>query len=471
MKDKNIFVYLIISAVAILFQLITLENQVAWIDEVMFTDSSVNALHGIGWVSHAWWGFPVSVYPPLYQFTLYGWISLFGFSLFSVRSLNIVLAFILGILLQRLLKNIGVNMNAWKTLFFGLLFWFSVDFSWLFRNGRPDILGATIATCLILLWIRWQNYFSSSKKQQRILLTGIFLSTTALLLTGLQNIVFAGLVILFLLFIHDKRKQLLLPLSSFMCGIITGGALLLLWIWYIDAIDCLFSFVLKQTRSVNQIVTDTTITTETHIVERSFLQKIWGLYNYQSYLILMAIGAILTISQKNIKYFLPLIFISFIPLLMRMAGNFPSYYIWMAYLPALLFVFILMDKQENTWKYMILTAVSAMFIYNSLQQYTQRFDTADLKKMIRQSHIQKDDIVIAPFATLYEIMDMSDNVFFPGTFHLENLPGKPKYAITQEGNFYGCYEQTIDNYIHQYNYELIDSVSSPLTFRLYRLKE
>lgn len=86
---NNIFIYLTVSATALFFQVATLKNRVPRIDEVIFKDSSV----------------------------------------------NLILAFVLGILLQVILKKAGVRMNKWQTLLFSILFWFTFNLCWLFRYG------------------------------------------------------------------------------------------------------------------------------------------------------------------------------------------------------------------------------------------------------------------------------------------------------------------------------------------------
>lgn len=99
--------YVPLSLPFLIANLFTLENLAPWIDEVMFLDTSYNAaVHGV-WETTAWYRVagqhPFSTYPPLYQMLSALWMRLFGCSLVAVRSLNLLLTFVLGVACLRLM--------------------------------------------------------------------------------------------------------------------------------------------------------------------------------------------------------------------------------------------------------------------------------------------------------------------------------------------------------------------------------
>ena len=79
--------------------LITLRHLAPWVDEVMMLDTAYNAAFHGSWETTAWYRvvgqYPFSTYPPLYQMIAAVWMWLFGGSLVVVRSLNLVIAFML----------------------------------------------------------------------------------------------------------------------------------------------------------------------------------------------------------------------------------------------------------------------------------------------------------------------------------------------------------------------------------------
>lgn len=106
------YTYTILSSVFITINLITLCNLTPWIDEVMFIDTSYNmAVHG-SWQTTAWYRVtgqhPFSTYPPLYQISVTIWIWLFGSDIVTVRSMNLLITLILGVIYMQLMKRRGL---------------------------------------------------------------------------------------------------------------------------------------------------------------------------------------------------------------------------------------------------------------------------------------------------------------------------------------------------------------------------
>ena len=131
--------YVLLSLAFIIVNVITLSNLVPWIDEVMFLDTSYNAAFHGSWETTAWYRLvgqhPFSVYPPLYQILVTVWMWLFGSSLVIVRSLNLLLTFVLGGVCLRLMKRHELQLTPWTTVLFTV---FSISvfivFSFIFKT-------------------------------------------------------------------------------------------------------------------------------------------------------------------------------------------------------------------------------------------------------------------------------------------------------------------------------------------------
>ena len=108
MRYKEVLLFLLFSVLPVCIALSGLSSMTPWIDEVMMLDTSYNmAVHG-AWETTAWYRvvgqYPFSTYPPLYQMAATAWIWLFGGSLVAVRSLNLIITFVLGGMCLRLMK-------------------------------------------------------------------------------------------------------------------------------------------------------------------------------------------------------------------------------------------------------------------------------------------------------------------------------------------------------------------------------
>ncbi|MDR1563024.1 MAG: hypothetical protein LBS54_08125, partial [Dysgonamonadaceae bacterium] len=151
--SKNHVIFYAVSLFFIVLNLFTLAwTPLTWIDEIMFVDSPVNFILDGQWRTTAWWGENgkvYSTYPPLCQFLLVPWIYLFGVSPTSLRSLNIVIVFFISLLIYRFMRDKSIIKNHYTLLLFLLLFWCGGMFSWIYRNGRVDVLNMLCTTAFI----------------------------------------------------------------------------------------------------------------------------------------------------------------------------------------------------------------------------------------------------------------------------------------------------------------------------------
>ena len=231
-RSKNVYTYVLLSLAFIIVNLATLSNLAPWIDEVMMLDTSYNAAFHGRWETTAWYRvvgeYPFSTYPPLYQLTATVWMWLFGGSLVVVRSLNLLIAFVLGGVCLRLMRRYGLKLTLWTTALFTLLFWGTSEMAWMYRNGRPDMLGALVASLTILAI----DYYLRAKSLPARM--AVVACSALLFCSAIQAAVYLiALWLFFFIVMNSRRKTVvtLLPLllAGFMLGLLLVSLFMLLW--------------------------------------------------------------------------------------------------------------------------------------------------------------------------------------------------------------------------------------------------
>ena len=225
-----IYTYALLSLVFIIVNIITLSNLPPWIDEVMFLDTSYNAaLHG-SWETTAWYRvvghFPFSTYPPLYQMLATAWMWMVGCSIVTVRSLNLLFMFILGSLCLNIMKRHKIRLTPWTVVLFTLLFWGCNEMTWMYRNGRPDILCALVFACTILLI---DSYLSNKSRANRIT---VIIATAFLLCSGIQAAMYlCACWLFFYIMKKEHRKDCVHLLFLLITGFLIGFSMVLLFMF------------------------------------------------------------------------------------------------------------------------------------------------------------------------------------------------------------------------------------------------
>lgn len=107
LSHSNVF-YFILSFVMMVIAYFGLTNMTPWVDEVMFTDTPMHYVKGMGWTTHAWYSVarqdPFLLYPPLYSMVMVLWMNIFGTTLVACRSLNLIVMMSIGWRLIRICK-------------------------------------------------------------------------------------------------------------------------------------------------------------------------------------------------------------------------------------------------------------------------------------------------------------------------------------------------------------------------------
>jgi 4-amino-4-deoxy-L-arabinose transferase-like glycosyltransferase len=214
-QDKTRIIFYIISISFFILNIFTLEwDSLPWVDDISLTDSSVNFVLDGEWRTTAVFGDRndevYSLYPPLYQFILIPWIRLFGVSLFAGRSLNILLAFCICLILYRLLRKANVLKNYYSIIFFLLLFWCADMFSWSYRNGRPDIINMLCTAGFLI------GYYN--KKSNWLL---IFFASL-IIISGIQSCMFVASILVCICFLQPDKKRVKTAIYTFIAGSLIG---------------------------------------------------------------------------------------------------------------------------------------------------------------------------------------------------------------------------------------------------------
>lgn len=442
-ESKNVYAYVLLSLAFIIVNLATLSNLAPWVDEVMMLDTSYNmAVHG-RWETTAWYRvvgqYPFSTYPPLYQMTAAVWMWLFGGSMVVARSLNLLIAFALGGTCLRLMKRHGMELTLWTTALFAVLFWGNSEMAWMYRNGRPDMLGALVASLTVLAT---DHYLRAKSLPARMAVVG---SSALLFCSGIQSAVYLCALWLFSVIVMKRRRKelvALLPLllagfglgllwvslfmlfngrlGAFVCSIVQYSATLsdmalavLPWVGELLNFDAS-----PYTQKLSELATG-----------RSFVVRLASIAEYHSFLILSVVTlTAYATSFKNDKCrltcdegFLLLLCAFFVPLFMNLAGRFAPYYRWMAFLP-LLFSITSMAGRRRLWLRVYgLAALATSVIGVKSMLPDEHWNSDRVHSFVKRQQFKPSDVLVCPFSLFYEAKPVCDTCYFVGIFPAEYI--------------------------------------------------
>ena len=172
-----------------------------WVDEVMFMDTPMHYVKGMGWTTFAWYSVarqdPFLLYPPLYSMVMALWMNIFGTNLIACRSLNLIITMSIGWGLLRICRHLGLKMSLMQVGILVMLLWCTDDMMYMYSNGRPDLLGAAILVFAISEMISQRNKWPI-----------VFLSVL-LLASGIQAVVCLYILLLLAyLILKDHRERI-----------------------------------------------------------------------------------------------------------------------------------------------------------------------------------------------------------------------------------------------------------------------
>lgn len=462
------YTYALLSLAFFIVNLVTLCNLPPWIDEVMMLDTSYNAaVHG-SWETTAWYRvvgqYPFSTYPPLYQMVATVWIWLFGGGLVTVRSMNLLFTFVLGGICLRLMKRYGLQLTIWTVALFTVLLWGTSEMAWMYRNGRPDILCALIFVITVLAI---DSYLSAKRATARV---AVIVSSALLFCSGVQAAVYLLALWLFYFIVAKRRRgESLRLLVLLLTGILLGLIMVALFMLAHGRLVAFVSSIVQYSATLSSIALavlpwagkvfgfDSVPYTQKLLelsTESGFIERLSTIAEFRSFIILtiVALVAYGIIYRNNLrklhsdKGFLMLLSALYVPFVMTVAGRFPSYYRWMAFLPLLVAVTSIAAR-HRLWcnVFGVVALLLTAFGIRSMLPEGQ-WDYKNMRSFIQRQHFKSSDVVVCPFSTFYEMKPVCDTCYFVGIFPTEYV-GHVDYIIEAADD--DEFDQRITNYVNK----------------------
>ncbi|HEX4590058.1 MAG TPA: hypothetical protein VH120_09030, partial [Gemmataceae bacterium] len=295
-----------------------------WMDEVNYSDPAVHWYLGSGFTSSCWWEQTQDQFwsgnVPGHEFLLCGWLSIFGFGVTAVRSMNFVLAAAGAGLLVAALARAGWLVTRGAQIALLVLFMTGHGITFSYRSGRPDMIGMLLAGIAAF----------AATLPARPRLIGLAAVGVLTPIAGLQFVV-CGVVVAAVA-VAGSARSALRPAIVWGVGVGIGlGGLLGLY----TAQNTLAGF----RASVFPLTG----------LAQSFadrLTQIPGLYVQDWSLPLLAITALgLAVTGRVGRRAAGCIVLAgLIPLVLFGAGRYPVYYTWMGFVPAAVAVALLLDN-------------------------------------------------------------------------------------------------------------------------------
>ena len=462
------YTYTLLSLAFIVVNLVTVYNLPPWIDEVMMLDTSYNAaVHG-SWETTAWYRvvgqYPFSTYPPLYQMVATAWIWLFGGSLVTVRSMNLLFTFMLGGICLRLMNRHEQTLTTWTVALFTVLLWGTSEMVWMYRNGRPDMLCALVFVITVLAI---DAYLSVNSKITRV---AVIVSSALLLCSGVQAAVYLlALWLFFFIAAKGRRRENIRLLILLLTGILLGLILVALFMLAHGRLVAFVSSIVQYSATLSSIALTVLpwagemfgFSSEPYTqkllelsTESGFVERLCSIAEYRSFIILVivALAAYGIIYRNNLrklqsdKGFLMLLCAIYVPFVMIVAGRFPSYYRWMAFLPLLVAVTSIAAR-HRLWGvvFSVVALLLTAFGIRSMLPDGQ-WDYKNIRSFVQRQHFKSSDVVACPFSTFYEMKPVCDTCYFVGIFPTEFV-GHVDHIIEASDN--DEFDQRITNYVNK----------------------
>jgi hypothetical protein len=433
--------YVLLSLAFIILNVITLGNLAPWVDEVMMLDTSYNmAVHG-SWETTAWYRVagqhPFSTYPPLYQLLAAAWIWLFGSSLVVVRSMNLLVTFMLGGTCLRLMTRCGQGATPVTTALFTLLLWGTGEMAWMYRNGRPDMLCALIFVCTV-----WAiaSYLSEKTPAARL---AVVVASALLLCSGVQAAVCLCAVWLFFFIAAKGRcRESVRLFALLMTGILLGMLLVALFMLANGRLVAFICSIIQYSATLSAIsltvlpwagevlgfnpapYTEKLLALTT---ESSLCERLHSIAECRSFLVLSMLSLVAyAFSFRNHlkalttdRGFLMLLCALCVPLVMTLAGRYPVYYRWMAFLP-LLFAVTSIAARCRFWRAVFSVAAVLLTVFGIRSMMPDgQWDSENLRAFVQRQHFKPSDAVVCPFSAFYEMKPVCNTCYFAGIFPTE----------------------------------------------------
>jgi len=452
--SHSCWLYFILSFVMVGIALSGLTNMTPWVDEVMFTDTPMHYVKGTGWTTHAWYSVayqdPFLLYPPLYSMVMILWMNIFGTTLIACRSLNLIVMMSIGWGFIRICKELGLKMTMTQVVLLVVLLWRTDDVIYMYSNGRPDLLGAAILVFIVGEMIRQRP-------------VPVILLSVLLFASGIQTVVYLFIILLLaLLLLKDYREEIKKHFVLSALGTFLGFLLVCAFMAYhghliafvVNALS--YSTSLMKMAMITLPVIGDLMGFDTafymgkiaeNIADVPLYSRILEIYTHLAYVSLVGVAlfAFFSVYRKrkgwlvySTMVFLFAIVLS-IPLLMNLAGRFPTYYYWMAYLPLFLLVVILVGLTKCRRCHCIIGLVVLFLVIQGCVGSSRRQNYSEIERFMARCTILRNKSVVAPFSVFYEMEQQGCDTYYLGVYPPRYLPHDIDYVILpQRDSDYGA---------------------------------
>lgn len=315
-----------------------------WIDEVSYADPAVNLVMGKGFTSSAWYAQSKTETwagnTPLYPLMLSGWLSVFGFDILQVRSMNYLLILVAVVCVWYGLRVSKLVASPATRLWMVALLLCGYNISFVYRGARPDS-----ALMLLFAVVFLACCLPNRRIGYSLLALAAFLIPVAGF-SGLPFLAFAGLLWLLITRMKGWKDVAIAGVSS-----AAGLAALLITYQQLGLLEAFFASTGGQS-SLSQA--------------KSGLAAllVWWAYMLNDFKVdgslwalLFGVTGVLLLSWRSsgigaVKRPLLILIFSFItPIFLIITGKFIIYYGWILFVPLVFVWGLLRDSlpQQQAW--------------------------------------------------------------------------------------------------------------------------
>ncbi len=483
-KHRVLGVYLVISLVAIVWNLITMRYSLPWCDEVMLTDTCANKHFWGEWATLAYndYGegtFPFCTYFPLHTWLAYAWMSIVGFSFLKMRMLSLVMTAILGGVILRFAREVlGKPVGSGAVVIFSMGFWFSDAMMNIYRMNRPEMEGALMVSLFALYLVRSVRMGKTYRRQ-------LLLTAMLAIMAGVQSALCILLGLVFYAFFIRPVKRLWQPACLAVVGVCLGVVASFLYMGYFGAAKGFALAIMNSSATVMKLygmvrdVVFPMLGREVHPLalpvgeDVSFWEKLFRVFDYFSLAVLLAASVLLACVNKVWKrparpgaYFL--LFTVFVVVCYNLAGRYTSYYMWTAALPLLLSLLLWCEDGRAR----VNRVLAALAVLVMVAQGVSRYQVLDgdspiarVQAFVDRQQFKPTDKVAVPFCTFYAVKPRVRGSYFYQIYPQE-LMGKMDYVILQLPGKYEDYgmdgmQRYVDGLRQRYTLRQVDACRDP----------
>lgn len=394
-------------------------------DECGTADTAANVvLRGV-WESHVW---PYS-YNPLHIFLLEIWLRIWGVTHTSVCGFGVFTAFVLSLILRRILSSFGVLSDVLTNIVFVVLFWGGWQFSEIIMLGRIDMIAALFTVLTVAELMR--------NDDATIFKWKICLFSFLMMLSAVYQV---PLVVLFLMLqfamADDKSMRKVVWRKGLACAVGVFSAFLCSCLYYayhhslLRFIHTYFSFNATLSGSAETVVDK---------IMHSYSHDIMALSIFALIVVFILVYPRL---HKNIKWQY-LLFVGLIPPLAKFCGRYEAYYSWMFYLPVIVF-FIWSLNLFRATRTLRLTILGVLIVVMCIHVYGRTLVERRFKFIYEDARNQVDeisgelysgkDVVISDLAYYYPLLRYRAKVWYQRSL-TKSQQSDSRYTLTPRQKF------------------------------------